>query len=253
MGPYRALATDGDGTLTLQGKMPSSLVRALEQLRKAGGRLILVTGEALRSAEDFSHVRLFHRVVAENGAVLLDPASGSHRILTEPRPPELLPALEARTGCVSGGHVAMMCKTRLREDVVTALRELGSDWRTIVNREDLLVLPPGVSKATGLGIALKELGLAADQVVAVGDAENDIPLLECCGVGAAVSNGLPLVKKAAHFVTSGSAGEGVAELIERLLRGDLPLPHVRRHLANALDDGGMEQLAIALQPRSADS
>jgi hydroxymethylpyrimidine pyrophosphatase-like HAD family hydrolase len=184
MGPYRALAADGDGTLTTKKKMPSSLVRALEKVVAAGGKLILVTGESLESAERFPHVDLFYRVVAENGAVLLNPTTGEHRLLTEPRPPELLPALKARTGCISGGVVAMMCKARFKDDVDAALEKAGSDWRTILNREDLLVLPPGVSKATGLGAAVTELGLAADQVVSVGDAENDIPLLECSGLGA---------------------------------------------------------------------
>lgn len=229
--------------------MPSSLVRALGKLVAAGGKLVLVTGEALESAERFPHVELFHRVVAENGAVLLNPATREHRILTEPRPPELLPALKARTGCISGGLVAMMCKAPLKDDVDAALEQVGSDWRTVLNREDLLVLPPRVSKATGLGAAITELGLAVDQVVSVGDAENDIPLLECSGLGVAVANALPVVKRAAQLVTEGEVGQGVAELIERLLRADLPNPNVRRRFADALDDNRMEQLALALQPK----
>jgi hydroxymethylpyrimidine pyrophosphatase-like HAD family hydrolase len=249
MAIYQALAADGDGTLTTRGRMPSRTVRALQQLREAGGKILLVTGERLEKAEHFPHVDLFDRVVAENGALLLNPSTGRHRPLCPPRPPQLLPALQARVSCISGGRIAMMCKASQRNAVDKALRELGSDWRTVPNRRDLLVLPPGVSKATGLAAALEELGLSTSHVVSVGDAENDLPMLECCGLGAAVANAVPLLKQAARLVLTRRAGQGVQELIDRLLRDDLPVGDVHCSCATALDDGGMQVLAAAFRPR----
>ena len=51
----------------------------------------------------------------------------------------------------------------------------------------MIVLPVGINKATGVAAALKELGLSPRQAVAVGDAENDGPLLELCGLAVAVN------------------------------------------------------------------
>ena len=58
------------------------------------------------------------------------------------------------------------------------------------------------------------------QVVAAGDAENDLALFEVAGCAVAVANALPAVKERADIVTTGSHGAGVIELIDGLLRDD---------------------------------
>lgn len=77
-------------------------------------------------------------------------------------------------------------------------------------------------KASGLDAALAELGLKAEEVAGVGDAENDHAFLERCGVAAAVANALPSIKERAHFVTQQTHGAGVTELIDWILAADLP-------------------------------
>ena len=249
MAHYLALAADGDGTLVTRGSMSRVTLRALQQLVESGRKLILVTGERLATAVDFPHLKLFHRVVAENGAILLDPGGRKQRRLCRPRPPKLLAGLQARVPSLQPGNVAICGKIPQRQAIDEALRELGSDWRTVPNRRDLLILPPGVSKATGLAIALEELNLSPNKTVGMGDAENDLPLIECCGLGVAPANAIPMLKTAARVVTDGSAGRAVAELVERIISGDLPAPRVGRPCRTALDDGGMAYLASALSPR----
>jgi hydroxymethylpyrimidine pyrophosphatase-like HAD family hydrolase len=94
----------------------------------------------------------------------------------------------------------------------------------VFNREALMVLPAGVHKGSGLGAALSRLKVAPPQTVAIGDAENDHAMLALCGYGAAVANALPALKARAQFVTRGERGQGVAELVERLIAFDLPEP-----------------------------
>ena len=84
-----------------------------------------------------------------------------------------------------------------------------------------MVLPAGVTKATGLASALEELNVAADRTVGVGDAENDNALLSACGMAVAVANATPSLKAEADVVTAGSHGAGVEELIDRLIEGNL--------------------------------
>ena len=61
----------------------------------------------------------------------------------------------------------------------------------------------------------------AQNVVAVGDAENDHAFLALCGIGVAVGNALPMLKERAELVMDGKRGFGVTELIDRILATDL--------------------------------
>jgi hydroxymethylpyrimidine pyrophosphatase-like HAD family hydrolase len=105
--------------------------------------------------------------------------------------------------------------------LLEAMRECRLDLEVISNKGSVMALPAGVTKATGLLGALREMQIAAQDLVAVGDAENDIAMLELAGLGVAVAGALEPVKQSADMVTSADAGEGVIELIERLLADGL--------------------------------
>ncbi|HZR77781.1 MAG TPA: HAD-IIB family hydrolase, partial [Chthoniobacterales bacterium] len=91
----------------------------------------------------------------------------------------------------------------------------------IFNKGSVMVLPTGVSKASGLQRVLEEMHLSPDDLVGVGDAENDHAFLEKCAVGVVVNNALPALKERADFVTRGARGEGVTELIDLILNDQL--------------------------------
>jgi hypothetical protein len=84
-----------------------------------------------------------------------------------------------------------------------------------------MILPTGVNKATGLTAALSQMKVTTGDVVAVGDAENDHAMLSMAGIGVAVSNAVPTLKEHATLVTKGARGDGVIELINRMMAGDL--------------------------------
>jgi len=105
-----------------------------------------------------------------------------------------------------------------------------------------MVLPNGINKASGLEAALDELGLSAHNVVATGDAENDLAFMRTCGCAVAVGNALPAVKAAADVVTKALRGAGVAEAIETWIDGESRLldAAVARHsvpIGTTLADG----------------
>jgi HAD superfamily hydrolase (TIGR01484 family) len=75
----------------------------------------------------------------------------------------------------------------------------------------------GVTKAFALERLCQRLGIVPAEVVAVGDMENDLPMLAWAGTAVAVANAAPEVLAAADEVTAANTEDGVALLLERLL------------------------------------
>jgi len=87
----------------------------------------------------------------------------------------------------------------------------------------------GVTKATGLAEIAATHGIGPDEVAAIGDMPNDVPMLQWAGHAYAVANAHPSVLAVVDEVLPSNDDDGVATLIERLLtaRADLPAPPAR--------------------------
>ena len=219
---YQALATDYDGTIAYDGVVDSDTVDSLRRVRDAGLQLIMVTGRELTDLfNTFDEVSLFHRVVAENGAVLYDPAKKDIHVLAAGPPTALVERLTNDKIPFSVGHSVVATVEPHEHTVLAAIRDLALDWHVIFNKGSVMALPSAVTKATGLAPALDALGVTPAATIGVGDAENDLVFLRECGLAVAVANALPAVKEVAHMVTSGSRGAGVQELIAKWLSGSL--------------------------------
>lgn len=220
---YLALACDYDGTLALDGRVSDAAIAALERVRASGRKLLLVTGRQLDDlATVFSRFDLFERVVAENGALMFDPAQREERQLAEAPPAGFVERLQQRgVAPLALGRVIVATWRPHELEVLAAIRDLGLEHQVIFNKEAVMVLPPGVNKASGLLAALDHLHLSPHNVVAVGDAENDHAMLQASECGVAVANSVPNLKERADLVTEGDHGRGVEELADRLVASDL--------------------------------
>jgi len=198
-------------------------VAALERVRASGRKIVLVTGRRLpHLVRLFPRVDLFDRIVAENGALLSNPLSGSERTLADPPPRDFVAALEGRgVSPLSVGRVIVATSTAYEASVRNVIEGLGVELEIILNKGSIMVLPSGVDKASGMDAALIELGISPLNVVGVGDAENDLAFLARCGCAVAVANALESVKARSDLITAGERGAGVVELTEKLLRTDL--------------------------------
>lgn len=83
----------------------------------------------------------------------------------------------------------------------------------------LEVLPPGASKGSGLKVVLDHLGIDPQNVMAIGDGENDLSMIEMAGVGVAMGNAYAGLKAAADYVTATNDEDGVALAVERYVLG----------------------------------
>jgi len=246
---YHVLAADYDGTLAHHGEMDEAVWAALHRLRDSGRKAVMVTGRELDELLALlPEPELFARIVAENGAVLYDPAAKHVRTLAEPPPPQFIDELRARgVDRVAAGRVIVASWEPHQDTILHTIRDLGLELQVIFNKGAVMVLPSGVNKGTGLAAALAELGLSLHNAVGVGDAENDHALLVACECGVAVANALPALKDKADLVMTEHHGAGVVELIDRVVTTDLAdaAAGLVRH---RIELGVTDQGPIALDP-----
>jgi Cof subfamily protein (haloacid dehalogenase superfamily) len=79
------------------------------------------------------------------------------------------------------------------------------------------VLPPGFSKGKGVSALIKDLGLDAKNVMAIGDGENDVDMLKAVGLPIAMGNAKQVLKDVAKYIVATNDEDGVAEAIERFV------------------------------------
>jgi len=80
------------------------------------------------------------------------------------------------------------------------------------------ILPLGLSKATGLSLAARRLGVKAADTIAFGDMPNDIPMFAWARHGVAMANAHDDLKAVAQETTASNEDDGIAVVLERLLR-----------------------------------
>ena len=88
--------------------------------------------------------------------------------------------------------------------------EISKSWR-----DNLEVMDKGVSKGSAIEILCNKLRISKDEVMAIGDNENDLSMIKMAGVGVAMDNAEAILKQHADFVTSCNDKDGVALAIEK--------------------------------------
>ncbi|MGW2560566.1 HAD family hydrolase [Streptomyces sp. NPDC001514] len=79
------------------------------------------------------------------------------------------------------------------------------------------ILPLGLSKATGLSLAARRLGVKSTQTIAFGDMPNDIPMFAWAAHGVAMANAHEDLKAVAHEITASNEHDGIAVVLEELM------------------------------------
>ena len=151
------------------------------------------------------------RMLAENPGKYTDLLHDHYR---EPKP-EVVGSLIPWVGQIT------MNKLLISDEVTTArtraaLEQLVGDNAVVVQAVPhyLEVLPPNTSKGKGLRWLLAHLNIDPADVLAIGDGENDLEMLEFVGVGVAMGNAGTAVRAVANHVVATNDESGVAEAIE---------------------------------------
>jgi Cof subfamily protein (haloacid dehalogenase superfamily) len=195
-----------DEVLRTVGLPRNQAQAVIEGIEGAAGDLIVAVEEAAEQAEVHGPLRVQHGFD-----------------WPYPEPAHLLPRHEV----LPAGAVL---KVFLRSSTL-GQDELLARARSVVDPADaevthaglgfIEVLPPGITKATGLAIALERYGVDFGDVLVFGDMPNDLPMIaavaEAGGRAVAVANAHPEVRAATTALTSGHDVDGVARYLEAVL------------------------------------
>lgn len=81
----------------------------------------------------------------------------------------------------------------------------------------LEIVHPSINKGRSLDFLASRLGITRNEVMAIGDSNNDLDMIEYAGLGVAMGNALPHVKAAANAVTLANDEDGVADAIYKYI------------------------------------
>lgn len=251
MALIRLVATDVDGTLIgHDGVLPPDRRAAVARLRDAGVAVVLATGKIWPSIHPlWEELELPGPHVTCNGAAVVDAdsrllvstplddavAREVVTVLAERRIPhatylddgtlvtsELVPELDVLVelgepepveGGIDGRRVLKVLSV-LAEPDEGDLRRLAADQARIqrTSHRFLEWNHPDADKAHGLRFVVERLGMDLAEVVAIGDAENDVPMLRYAGTGVAVTAASDAALAAADLHLSSDLATYLGEL-----------------------------------------
>jgi Cof subfamily protein (haloacid dehalogenase superfamily) len=88
----------------------------------------------------------------------------------------------------------------------------------------LQLMSPGVSKANGLELLAKKFSIEPRNVMACGDAPNDVHMMQWAGLAIAPENAFDIAKSTAHHVVASNDHEGIADALRRFVLGHKAAP-----------------------------
>lgn len=249
----KAAFFDVDGTLyshTL-GKIPDSAKKALVALQKRGVLVFLATGRHLAEVDllDMQNIP-FDGYVVLNGQLAFDQnrrflagrafSEASASALADLASQKILPIslVEAERFYVNFIDDAVI---EAQKAISTPLPPVGT-WkgaplyggvtflkkgeeekiRSLLPKElsltrwndfGLDIVETSLGKSAGLQAVGKAYGILPEEMIAFGDSENDLPMLEYAGIGVAMGNAEQEVKEAADYMTADQDADGIAKAL----------------------------------------
>ena len=186
----------------------------LSTVRRMGLKVVLVSGRVYAELSSFAaELRAVDALVAENGAVIEAPMGGVVKMVGRKTGDEVRRRL-ATEGWrrVEYGEIVVSLPRPMGARVSRLLKGLPVDL--IPNVDRVMVLPEGVTKASGMRVALRALHVGSRGFAAIGDGENDIDLLREAEISGAVKNAHPRVRAMVDYVCRAPFVTGVEEFVK---------------------------------------
>ena len=228
----KAIAVDIDGTITdYNKKLHLEAIQSLRRLEDAGIPIILATGNVRAITYGlWRFIGASGPMVCENGGVVWHPDWNGPIVRAD-------------------GERARECATKMAQDIeidpkgITTNAWRESEWCLFADEDldavnnwvsnsiysDLSVvrtgfaihlMEPHLSKGEGLKVALEKMGLSPEDVLAVGDAPNDIPMFQLVGHSVAVGGCFDSLAAVAKVISPHPHGDTFAPLVDAILKAN---------------------------------
>ena len=222
---YKLIALDLDGTLTNSRKEITPRTRyALLDAQAQGKKVILASGRhplgVYPIARDLHLDRYGGYIMSFNGGKIIECAT-DRTIVTKLFPREYLPDI----------------MSVLQDSNLTVIKillagepdELDEYQKLLSKRYDglleiyksapyfLELMPFGISKGSMLPLLLEKLHISREELIAFGDNYNDMTMIGYAGMGVAMANGEPEIKKIANYVCPSNDEDGIAQALQKFV------------------------------------
>jgi Cof subfamily protein (haloacid dehalogenase superfamily) len=104
-----------------------------------------------------------------------------------------------------------LSRARQCVEQIKGVKVMSSDY------DNFEVVHNKVDKGSALMFIAEKLDIGKEEIIAIGDNENDISMLECAGMGVAMGNSIPFIKESADYITVTNDENGVAEVINKFI------------------------------------
>jgi Cof subfamily protein (haloacid dehalogenase superfamily) len=112
--------------------------------------------------------------------------------------------------------VMAMPAEQLKKIIPTIPESIHDHFNVVQSQPHILeFLPKGVDKSVGLKHLLNHFDMNYSNLMAFGDADNDLGMIKVAADGVVMENGLPEVKTVADHITTSNDDDGVAEYLEK--------------------------------------
>lgn len=105
----------------------------------------------------------------------------------------------------------------LRKETLALLREKGHTSVTASSSKNIEITSPEATKSKALATLCHRLDIDPIHTLALGDSDNDLPMLQFAGVGIAMANGEAHIKAAADRIADDCNSFGAAKILEEII------------------------------------
>ena len=118
--------------------------------------------------------------------------------------------------------IALVNENKADDLVASAKKEFGEEMSMCKSKPFIVeFLPTGTNKASAIAKLCKDYGLKREEIIAVGDSENDMSMIEYAGLGIATGNAFKQTKDKADFVSKTNDEDAIAQIIYKFCLNDI--------------------------------
>lgn len=181
-----------------------------------------LTKEQIHDLHDFSKNNKLHIITYKNNHIITDTESqyiDVERALTGMRIKKV-PCFKTEMDQSAVKCILLQEPTYLKS-IEPLLKNARQNLSISISKPFFLeVVPHGVDKAASIHRLAQKLNIKQEEIIAVGNAGNDLSMIEYAGLGVWVDNVTPELRDKADVIVASNNNDGVAEVVERFILSD---------------------------------